>query len=147
MVKRGQSSIEFTVLISFMFFVFVVFFYVVGSRFAQIRNDNDRLMLEDFGDYLKSEVSIAAGAADGYNRIFSVPGTLSGRRYKVEINEFTGTTLNQSELVVSFFNYSIDYSYVMRLPTYVHGAINQNNGAQVLIQKSGGTINIVQLSS
>jgi pectate lyase len=142
MGKRGQSSIEFTVLISFMFFVFVVFFFVVGSRFTQIRTDNDRLMLEDFGDYLKSEISMAAGAADGYSRVFSVPASLNGRKYRVDINEYTGTNLNLSEMVVSYVNYSLDYSYVVRLPLYIHGDIDQNNGTQVAIRKRGSIIQI-----
>jgi len=142
MGKRGQSSIEFTVLISFMFFVFVVFFYVVGSRFAQIRTDNDRLMLEDYGDYLKSEVSLAAGAADGYSRVFFVPDSLNNRKYRVDINEYTGTNLNFSEMVVSYVNYSLDYSYVMRLPINIHGDIDQYAGSYVVISKRGNLISL-----
>jgi hypothetical protein len=145
--RKGQMSVEFTILLCSMFLVFVLFAYVATERFSQIRADNDRLMLEDFADYLKSEISNAANAAEGYERVFSIPETLNGRKYRVVINAFTGTTLNFSEMVVSYVNYSLDYSYTVRLPLYVHGDIDQNNGTHVLMRKSGSAINIVQLTS
>lgn len=138
MRKRGQSSVEFTFLISFMFLVFVVFFYVAGSRFASIKGDNEKLLLEDFGDYLKAEISLAASAADGYQRSFEIPSQLGGREYNVSIIP-NKTDHPFSEMAVSYYSSSIDYSYVMRLPLQTIGSLYVGS-TDVLIEKRNNMI-------
>ncbi len=144
MPRKSQSSLEFTVIISFMFIIFLAFFYVIGNRLVQIREDNDRMLLDDFGDYLKNEVSFASTSVDGYERSFEVPSTLSGRNYNLKINDYTMAGINHTEMELSFENYSIEYSYVVMLPLRTKGAIDQKKNTTIVIKRVN---NIVYLDT
>ena len=140
MRKRGQSSVEFTMLISFMFFVFIVFFSVIGSRLAEIRDNNDRLLLNDLGDYIKSEISLAASSEEGYYRQFEIPRLLAGKPYKIEIVNLSALGPDFTELRLSFVNYSLIYSYNAKLPIKTKLSIDQTANTTVLIAKRNNVI-------
>jgi hypothetical protein len=140
MQRKSQSSFEFTLIISFMFLVFLAFFYVIGNRFVQIKGDNDRLLLEDFGDYLKNEISFASASVDGYQRTIEIPATLSGREYTIKINDYTMTGINHTEMEISFVNYSVQYSYMVILPLRTIGTIDQKTNTSVVIRKASNIV-------
>jgi hypothetical protein len=140
MPRKSQSSLEFTVIISFMFIVFLSFFYVIGNRLVQIKEDNDRMLLEDFGDYLKNEIGFASASVDGYERSFEVPSTLSGRNYHIKINDYSMVGINHTELELSFENYSIEYNYVVLLPLRTRGGVDQKKNPTIVIKKANNVV-------
>jgi hypothetical protein len=132
---KAQSAIEFTILIAFMFIIFVTFFSIVGSKIIDIQKDNDRVVLEDMGEYLKSEIGLASTASNGYYREFLIPQTIGGRQYNVTINSYNGRNLNFTELGVYYINYSSTYNYYVRLSTIVNGTIRPMYNTTIVIWK------------
>jgi hypothetical protein len=140
MQKRGQSSVEFTILISFMFFVFIVFFSIMSNRLAEIRDNNDRLLLNDIGDYIKSEISLAAGSEDGYYRQFEIPRLLAGKPYKIEVVNLSTLGTDFTQLRLSYANYSLLYSYNAKLPMKTKLSIDQMANTTVVISKRDNVV-------
>lgn len=139
-MKKSQSSLEFALIVTFMFTVLVVFFSASTQRMIEIQIENDRALLEDLGTFIQNEIGLATVAADGYMRVFEVPRTLSGREYNITIYEFTGTNLNHSEIVISYVNYTIDYEYILPLSLNVSGSIDQNVNTNVTIRKKDNNV-------
>jgi hypothetical protein len=150
MPSRSQSSIEFTILISFMFLIFIVFFYVIGTRFIEIRKENDRLLLDDLGDYLKSEISFASASMDGYQRTFTIPSTLAGKEYQIVINDYKMPGINHTEIVLNYIEYLPDEtpvtgyetSFILPLLTRTESGIDPSTSTYVQVTRTDGEVSI-----
>ena len=112
MPKKSQFSIEFAILMAFMFLVFVVFIGIITSKVAESK-ENERLKIaEDIAALAKNEIDLAKSASDGYSRNFELPVKISGNSYTVGI-------INNRELVVNY----IDKEHVSFLQEKVCGDI------------------------
>lgn len=112
MPKKSQFSIEFAVLIAFMFLIFVAFIAVITSKVTESK-ENERLKIaEDVATLTKNEIDLATSATDGYSRTFDLPDKIVGSIYTMEI-------IDNHELVVSY----IDKEHVSFLPDKVCGDI------------------------
>lgn len=112
MPKKSQFSIEFAVLIAFMFLIFVAFIAVITSKVAESQ-ENERLKIaEDIAALARNEIELAKSASDGYTRDFELPVKISGNSYTIRI-------INNRELVVNY----IDKEHVSFLQENVCGDI------------------------
>ena len=112
MSSKAQFSIEFAVLIAFMFLIFVAFIAIISSKVAE-SEENERLKIaEDIAALVKNEIGLAKSASDGYTRNFNLPPSTGGSSYTAEV-------IDNRELVVSY----IDKGYVSFLPEKVCGDI------------------------
>ena len=112
MSPKSQFSIEFIVLIAFMFLVFVAFIGVIASKVVESK-ENERLKIaQDIATLAKNEIDLAKSASDGYSRNFELPVKISGNSYTVGI-------INNRELVVNY----IDKEHVSFLQEKVCGDI------------------------
>ena len=112
MPKKSQFSIEFAILMAFMFLVFVVFIGIITSKVAESK-ENERLKIaEDIAALAKNEIDLAKSASDGYSRNFKLPVKISGNSYTIGI-------INNRELVVNY----IDKEHVSFLQEKVCGDI------------------------
>ncbi len=112
MPSKSQFSIEFAVLIAFMFLIFVAFIGVITSKVAESK-ENERLRIaEDIATLAKNEIELAKSASDGYARNFELPVKVGGNSYSTEI-------IDNRELAVNY----IDKEYVSFLPDKVCGDI------------------------
>ncbi|MEK6876661.1 MAG: hypothetical protein AABX63_04565 [Nanoarchaeota archaeon] len=128
MPKKSQFSIEFAVLIAFMFLIFVAFIAVITSKVAESK-ENERLKIaEDIATLARNEIELARSASDGYTRNFQLPVKISGNSYTIRI-------IDNRELVVNY----IDKEYVLFLQENIQG--NLNPGANT-IRKEAGIVRI-----
>ncbi len=141
-LNRAQSSMEFAVIISFMFMILTIFFWAASERLSEIQDQNDKALLEDMGSYLKSELQLAAGAVDGYQRQFEIPRRLAGWQYQIVVNPYSGTDINHSEIILSYVNHSVIYEYTIAVPINVTGSIDPMESLDVNVSKLNNIIYI-----
>lgn len=124
MPSKSQFSIEFAVLIAFMFLIFVSFIGVITSKVAESK-ENERLKIaEDIATLAKNEIELAKSVSDGYARNFDLPAKIQGNSYAVGI-------VDNREVVVNY----IDKEHVLFLQENICGdlflsgnEINKENG-------------------
>ena len=110
MRRKAQFAIEFIILISFMFLVFLVFMSIISSKILEAKENERQQIAEDIAGLVKNEVQLAI--SNGYSRNFDVPNKIKGMDYDLEIIE-------NRELVVNY----IDKEYVSFLPEKVCGDV------------------------
>lgn len=133
MITKAQSAVELTLIITFMFLVFFIFFLVVGSKMADVQKDENRQLLEDLTKIIKEEIVLASNVEDGYFRTFEIPQALTGLNFNMSLLRETG--VNHTELVITFVNYTDDVSYIERLPKNITG--NLSKGINNISKKKG----------
>ena len=126
MPKKSQFSIEFAVLIAFMFLIFVAFIGVITSKVVESK-ENERLKIaEDIATLAKNEIELAKTASNGYSRNFDLPARIEGDSYSIEV-------IGNRELVVNY----IDKEHVSFLQEKVCGDIFIPNNE---IDKENGVV-------
>ncbi|MFH1506666.1 MAG: hypothetical protein ABIE94_06820, partial [archaeon] len=80
-----------------MFLVAIVFVYALQYRLAAAHEDNFEEKLDQVASLITNEIQVAAGVEDGYSRIFTLPRTIGGINYSVEI-------IGSDELVIHYMN-------------------------------------------
>jgi len=126
MSSKSQFSIEFAVLVAFMFLVFVAFIGVITSKVVESK-ENERLKIaEDIATLAKNEIELAKSASNGYSRNFNLPAKIKGDSYSIEV-------IDNRELVVKY----IDKEYVSFLQEKICGDIFITNNE---IDKENGVV-------
>lgn len=105
---------EFMVLSSFLFLVIVGFFAVTSSKVLEAKEESNRKIAEDIADFAYREIEIAKSVNDGYTKIFSLPQTVNGVNYSINI-------IDNTELIVNY----LGYEHVIFLPLNVTGNITK----------------------
>ncbi|MDP4040008.1 MAG: hypothetical protein Q8P57_05515 [Candidatus Pacearchaeota archaeon] len=84
--KRGQSAIEFTILVGAVLFFFIMMAFSIQINIADKTSEKRNLVLQDTALNLKDEIRLAHEASDGYRRTFVLPVTLLGLNYLISID-------------------------------------------------------------
>ncbi len=82
-MKKAQVSIEFVILISFMFLVFLVYTSAIQSRAIDFAKNADRVLIEQLGQKTLTELDAASFVENGFRYTFSLPETLLGKNYNM----------------------------------------------------------------
>ncbi|MCA9477772.1 MAG: hypothetical protein KC535_01350 [Nanoarchaeota archaeon] len=72
-MRKGQSAVEFVVLVSFMIVVFFLFFIIIQGRIIDLSHRQDLLYLKEANNIVLSEVDLAFSAAPDFEHTFVVP--------------------------------------------------------------------------
>ena len=104
---------EFFFLASFMLLVIVGFFAVTSSKTLEAQEEGNKKIAETIADFAYKEIEIAQSVNDGYIRYFTMPPTINGVIYSIEI-------IDDKELVVRY----ADYEYVRFMPSNISGNIS-----------------------
>lgn len=83
--KKGQSAIEFVILVMAMLFIFVGFLYFIQSKIADSQYEAISVAVNEVALTVRDEISLARESADGYFRKFKLPLSLNGHGYSAEI--------------------------------------------------------------
>jgi hypothetical protein len=110
--SKAQFAIEFIVLMSFMFLIFVGFVAIVTTKITDAEDADRQEIVEEIATLLNNEIQVAKSTTDGYTRTFKLPGKIDGNVYSAEI-------LSNRELVVNY----VDKEHVSFLPDKVCGDI------------------------
>jgi len=115
MLKKtnSQFAIEFIVLTAFMFLVFLGVISVVTTKILEAKDKEREQIAEDIATLAKNEIDLARSVTDGYVRTFTLPNTINGNTYNIEI-------LDDRELVVNY----LDKEHVLFLQENVVGNLN-----------------------
>ena len=119
---------EFVVLVSFMFLVILGFFSVTTSKIIEAKDEGNKQIANDLADYAFNEVKIAKSVNEGYTRFFSMPQTVNGINFTINITD-------NRELVVNY----LGNEYVKFLPSNVTGNLTKGNNK---ISKRDGIIRL-----
>jgi hypothetical protein len=85
----SQASLEFTVLLSFLFLVFVTMFIVLGVRMSHINRDKNIEALGQVKTIIMDEVWLGATVEDGYKRQFQLPREVNGLSLNISVENDT----------------------------------------------------------
>lgn len=113
---RGQASVEFTLLLTFLFLIFVTTYIVLGERMIHINQQKRDERVMEIQKTIIDEIKLAQSVENGYKRPFYLPRQIMGKPYTIEI-------VNHTALIISIDN----GSYAYGLPTFVMGGFCMNN--------------------
>ena len=111
--NKTQFAIEFTVLIAFMFMIFLGFIAMITSNVLKSKDKEREGIAEDIAAMAKNEIDLAMSASNGYKRSFELPFKVSGNSYTMHI-------VQNRELVVKY----ADKEFVSFLPSAKDNAGN-----------------------
>lgn len=84
-IIKGQTAIEFMVIMGFALFFFVSFFAIIQNNLQEEDDEKERMIAQNIIMDVKNEIKIAAEASDGYSRVFTLPYNILGRDYEISI--------------------------------------------------------------
>src|SRR3989344_2010895 len=112
-MRKAQSAVEFIFLASFMLLVIVGFFAVTSSKTLEAQEEGNKKIAETIADIAFKEIEIAQSVNDGYLRYFTMPPTINGISYSIQL-------IDNKELVVKY----VDYEYVKFISANISGNIS-----------------------
>jgi len=127
-MKKAQATIEFVILVGFLFFILLIFSALLNNRLVGIHQMNTQIKMKEVANLVITETTLAELVGDGYSRTFELPVTLEGMEYNVSIED-------KQDLVISF----LGYDYVFFLNQVVFGQVGLGYN---LITNKGNLINI-----
>src|SRR3989344_8050650 len=113
-MRRSQSAVEFIVLASFMFLIVLSIFAVISSNVSQAKEEGNRKTSQDRAELVYREVELARSVHNGYIRVFSIPQTINGVNYSINITD-------NRELIVDY----LENEHVRFLPPNVSGNLTK----------------------
>ena len=122
--NKAQFAIEFIVLLSFMFVIFLGFTAVITSKILDAKESERQQTAEDIATLAKNEIDLARSVSDGYNRSFNLTAAIEGNSYNISI-------IDNRELVVKY----LDKEHVLFLQDNVVG--NVNSGKNTITKEKG----------
>ncbi|MGV8131317.1 MAG: hypothetical protein ACP5N7_04430 [Candidatus Pacearchaeota archaeon] len=84
---KGQSAIEFVIIIMVVLFLFVGLLYFIQGKIADSQNQAVSVAVNEIALTVQDEVNLAHNSANGYSRSFFLPLNLNGLDYTVQILE------------------------------------------------------------
>ena len=134
MNRKAQYAIEFVVLTTFMFFVFIAVFIVIEQHMASRSEDATDQSANAVMNTVLSELRIAESVSDGYFRQFTLPTNVNGEDYMINISTGAG---DSSEIVLKYGNskekiYFLEY-YVSNASTIGIGYNNISKNSGIIL--------------
>lgn len=83
--KKGQSAIEFVILVMAVLFMFVGFLYLIQLRIADSKYEAVSAAAEEVALTVQDEINLAHNSPNGYSRRFTIPSNINGFSYQANI--------------------------------------------------------------
>lgn len=83
--QKGQSAIEFIIIIGAVTFFFLAFLMAIQQNLADERERNIDFSAKEIALTVQNEIDIASKATDGYYRTFKIPERLLNLEYDIDI--------------------------------------------------------------
>ncbi len=131
--RSAQSAMEFIILASFMLLVILGFFAITSTNLLNAKEEGNKKIAQDIAEFAYQEIEIAKSLNDGYIRNFTLPKTVNGIAYKINITD-------NRELAVAY----LDYEYIKFLPANVTGNITKGKNT---VYKEKGIVYVINVSS
>ncbi len=125
---------EFIILTTFMFFVFIVIFILVQHYMVSHVSTLDDTAAENVMNKVLNEIRIAEAVSDHYFRQFRIQETINGKTYTIAIIPGVG---NSSEIVIKYADASKERIYFLEYYISNESTIDQGCNS---ISKDNGII-------
>lgn len=86
-MRKGQSAIEFVILVMGILLIFVGFLYFIQGKVSETQEEAVTVAVNEIALTIQDEINLAHASANGYSRRFTLPLNLNGREYEVQILE------------------------------------------------------------
>lgn len=83
--KYGQSSLEFVIVVGAMVFFFIVLLAGISEQQGIKAAQERAFLVKDLAIGVQQELVLAAGAREGYERVFTLPQTLINQEYNISL--------------------------------------------------------------
>ncbi len=127
---RGQSSIEFIILVMVTFVLFLSFVYLYGTKIETTTNTQLRDKIMDVCNVISDELYTASIVKDGYRRTFALPKNIYGMDYNITEHK------TDEYVVVDVVCRNTTYSITV---PYYEGSLSKGEN---VVQKEHGGITI-----
>jgi hypothetical protein len=105
-MKRAQSAMEFVMITGAVMFFFVSFISLIHVSIEKKNYEKKDIALMIEAEYLADEIALAHEAGAGYERNFTLPQTVLGSLYSIEILENS-----------SIYVHTLDMKHAMSIST------------------------------
>jgi hypothetical protein len=85
MRKRGQSAIEFVILVGAVIFFFLTFLYAIQNNISDKVGENKDLIVQDIARTVQDELNLALESSEGYSRMFTIPQQVVNVNYDISL--------------------------------------------------------------
>ncbi|MCU0642178.1 MAG: hypothetical protein MUF61_01180 [archaeon] len=127
---RGQSAVEFMILVGAVLVFMVAFFGALEANRADKLRESRENFLNDVALSVRDEVNLAYSASDGYEREFIVPNKAFGLEFNIT---FVGT---------SVYLRTIDGKYALAQP--INNVTGEIKTGSNIIRKNNGLVYLNQ---
>jgi hypothetical protein len=109
--KKAQSSVEFVLIASIMFLVFLGMFMLIQSRMAGAYKTRLYSGMEQVSSLVSAEIRMAYSVSGDYSREFTIPFFIEGYNYTIAISDKTELIIRAEDLDhVVFFDQNVSGS-------------------------------------
>lgn len=101
---KGQSALEFFILVGAVLFFFVIFLSAIQGVLDKQKADLNNQNFENIAQIVKEEIGFASSSTDGYYRYFEVPDKINGLDYDIRIIEgsvYLNSTIGKYSIALS----------------------------------------------
>ena len=127
-IKRGQSALEFAILIGAVLFFVAGFIFAVQNNISDRNRERRQILIEEIASLIQDEINLASVSSDGYYREFTLPGKALNQEYDMMID---GSVL-YIELPDGGYGLSIPVSNVIGQPAPGTNIIKKIDGVVYL---------------
>ena len=85
--KKGQSAIEFVILIGFVLLFFSIFFLATQENMSDKIREKQNIAIKEVALTVQDEINLAFKSSDGYSRKFKLPEKIGNQDYDINIIE------------------------------------------------------------
>ncbi|MFQ5474609.1 MAG: hypothetical protein ACE5DM_02115 [Candidatus Nanoarchaeia archaeon] len=101
-MRKTQVAMEFVILIAVLFVVMLLFLSFARNYVVDVQSGKDREVLKDISYAIQTEIHIAIGADNGYEREFIVPVVIDNLNYTINITgQMLWATTENDEFVLN----------------------------------------------
>ena len=126
--KKGQSSFEFVMLMTFVMLVFAVTFVVIQDKGSFIRSSQTEYQVRALTNIINTEIELAYKVYPGYKKEFWLPEYVNGEDYEIK--------LENSEIEVYYKNKT--FLSFLSINRTINLSGNVSKGYNIILKNSSG---------
>lgn len=139
-MKKAQVAYEFMMIFFILAAGFTTWLAFASSLQEDLQKTKNLEKIEDFTLSLKHEIYVVAQMHDGFSRTLSIPPTIDGQNYEIELKQNEGNTIHNFSTI--YIN-SKDIGFYTHFDVpYMIGVDNINTGEEITLTKKQGVIRI-----
>lgn len=106
---KGQSSLEFLAMVSLSMIILASLYSLMADKQQDAVDFQQRETVNYVADKVSFELEMALVQGEGYSRVFSLPGSIGGEDYKVNVSKgaLENASVNSGRILIGYEGNSI----------------------------------------